>query len=516
MAASRTRRFIGGVSVGYLHTAIVTIVGLWLTPYLLRHLDQHDFGLWLLTAQILFYLGLADVGLVARLPREVALTTGRGGPDVGGALQRLLGETTRLVCWQMPFVAIAGVLTWWLASAKWPTLSGPLGVVLATFVLMFPLRILPSLLQGLQDLTFLGGVHLASWIGGTLLTVALVEKGTGIYALAAGWAFTQIAGAGLAWWRLDRRFPKTLPRRLPPVSFSTGRGYLSRSVWISVSQIAQVLQNGTDLVVIGAVLGPAAVVPYAITGKLITLLANQPQLFMQTALPALSELRASASRERMFDVSTSLSQLLLIASGAIVCVVLLVNGPFVSWWVGADRFAGPGLTALLAIGMLLRHWNVAAVYTLFCFGHERRLAITTALDGLIGFLVMSVLVPRIGIHGAVLGSIAGTVVVSLPSNLRALAREVGVSLATAIRPLWPWFGRFGLAAACVIAATVWLPAQPLSVAALAAVLIALVYAALMLPIALRPPLGALLIPRLSAWLAWVPAVSRRLARQAAP
>ena len=60
------------------------------------------------------------------------------------------------------------------------------------------------------------------------------------------------------------------------------------------------------------------------------------------------------------------------------CVVLTLNEPFVSWWVGPDRFAGSGLTALLVFGMLLRHWNVSAVYTLFCFGHERRLAITTA------------------------------------------------------------------------------------------------------------------------------------------
>ena len=38
----------------------MTIAGLWLTPYLLHHLDQHDFGLWLLTTQMLFYLGLMD------------------------------------------------------------------------------------------------------------------------------------------------------------------------------------------------------------------------------------------------------------------------------------------------------------------------------------------------------------------------------------------------------------------------------------------------------------------------
>ena len=55
------------------------------------------------------------------------------------------------------------------------------------------------------------------------------------------------------------------------------------------------------------------------------MLANQPQLFMQMALPALSELRGSAARDRLFDVSRSMTQLMLLASGAIVAVVLVVN-----------------------------------------------------------------------------------------------------------------------------------------------------------------------------------------------
>ena len=79
LTASRDRSFVGGLSLGYLHTVTVTFVGLWLTPYLLRHLDQHDYGLWLLTVQMLFYLALSDMGVVALLPREVAFTTGRAG-----------------------------------------------------------------------------------------------------------------------------------------------------------------------------------------------------------------------------------------------------------------------------------------------------------------------------------------------------------------------------------------------------------------------------------------------------
>jgi hypothetical protein len=166
--------------------------------------------------------------------------------------------------------------------------------------------------------------------------------------------------------------------------------------------------------------------------------------------------------------------------------------------------------------MLLRHWNVAAVYTLFCFGHERRLALTTAIDGLAGVLAMLVLVPWLGIPGAALGSIVGTVAVSLPANLRALAREEGVSFATAIRPLQPWFVRFASVSAMVLVVTIRWPVPPLATGVFAGCVVAFLYVALMLPVAWRPPLGAMLAPRLQSWLTVLPAVSRRLVRQTLP
>jgi O-antigen/teichoic acid export membrane protein len=511
VAPSRTRRLLGGISLGYLQAALSMVVALWLTPFLLHHLEEHDYGLWLLAAQMLFYLALTDIGLVALVPRDVAFATGRGG-DV----QHLVGETSRIVLWQLPLAAMTGGVMWWVVSAKWPALAGPFALVVATFLLTFRFRIFPAVLQGMQDLAFVAGTQLVGWITGTVLTVVLVDRRLGIGALAAGWAFTQLLVVGLAWWRVVRRFPEALPKRLPPVSRGAARARLGRSIWVSVSQVAQVLVNGTDFLVVGALLGPAAVVPYACTGKLVTILANQPQLFMQMALPALSQLRGSLPRDEMFRVSTSLSQLLLLCSGGIACVVLAANGPFVTWWVGSDRFAGSGLTALLLASMLLRHWNVAAVYTLFCFGHERRLALTTAIDGLSAVLAMFLLVPRLGLYGAALGSIFGTVAVSLPANLRALAREEGVSLRTAIRPLRPWFVRVVPVFATVFAANVALPVPPLVTGAVAGVLVAIAYVAVMMSVALQPPLGTLLAPRLQQWLTVVPGLSRRLAREPLP
>ena len=56
---------------------LTLVVGLWLTPFLLGRIGTHEYGLWLITTQILGYLMLLDLGVVALAPRETAYATGR-------------------------------------------------------------------------------------------------------------------------------------------------------------------------------------------------------------------------------------------------------------------------------------------------------------------------------------------------------------------------------------------------------------------------------------------------------
>jgi O-antigen/teichoic acid export membrane protein len=245
--------------------------------------------------------------------------------------------------------------------------------------------------------------------------------------------------------RVARRFPAAMPRRLSFAGEST-KGYLARSLWVAVSQTAQVLLNGTDVLIIGAVLGPAAVVPYACTGKLIAVLANQPQAILQSAAPALSELRPLGDRARIVQVTSALSQATLAVSGLVACVVLAVNQAFISWWVGSDQFAGIGLTLLMLSGMLVRHFNTTNVYALFCFGYERRLALTTLADGLVTIVAGTAFIGWFGISGGPLAALVGVLAVSVPFNLRGLSAETGITRATLIATLGPWAIRFALVA----------------------------------------------------------------------
>ena len=511
---TRFARFLGGVTVGYINMAVVMLGGLLLTPFFLDRLGQHDYGLWLVGLQILAYLALLDFGVVALLGRATAYATGRaGGIDNATDLPDVIGQTLRLVLWQVPLVAgVAGGM-WLLLPADWAPLQAPIGLVLIGFVVMFPVRALHAVLQGLQDLAFLGRVQLGTWLAGIFVTVTAIVAGGGLLSLALGWVVMQIL-AGTCWaLRLRRGFPGIFPTRLPPFNPKTARRQLGQGFWIIVAQVAQVLLAGTDVVIIGILAGPAAVVPFVCTGKLITVLANQPQLVMQAAGPALSEMRMAETTARLFQVSSALTQAMLMASGAVVCAVLAVNQGFVIWWVGAGQYAGLSLTVLLLLVMLLRHWNTTTSYTLFAFGRERRVALTALMDGVVTLGVSVWLIGELGLIGAPLGSLAGVVLVSLPINLSAVSQETGTTLWVGMRQLWPWFWRFVLLAAgargvatFVLADTFW---------RLAGIVLALlvIYGVTMLRVALRSPMGVYLEPRLSAARAkWVTPVLARLTK----
>lgn len=507
---TRTRRFLGGFATGYAHLIIATLAGLWLTPFFLGHLGQSTFGLWLVGTQIIAYLLLMDFGIVALLPRETAYVTGRTGRQGGPELQALVERALTLAVTQMPLVmAAAGAALLWLPSS-WEPLRAPLAIALGVFVLTFPLRVFQAALTGLQDLTFVARAQLVAWAAGTAVNVWLVVEGYALSALAAGWCLTQVLIITACAARLARVFPGAMPRRLAIGDAGSTRGYLVRSGWVSLSQISQVLLNGTDVVVVGAMLGPAAVVPYACTGKLVAVLANQPQAILQSAAPALSELRSSAPASRLFQVSAALAQATLAVSGLVACVVLAVNAGFVTWWVGAEQFGGVGLTLLFLTAMMIRHFNTTNVYALFCFGMERRLALTGLADGIVTLAMSVGLVAQLGLAGAPLGAMAGMLLVSAPLNVSALSRETGVGRYRLVATLGPWLYRFLALAVVTGLAGAWYRPSSFPVLALMGGSAALLYSVVVLPPLLRSPAGPYLRPLAERWLSPVNLVTSRI------
>jgi O-antigen/teichoic acid export membrane protein len=497
---SRARRFFGGLSLGYSYQALVMVIGLWLTPFLLKHLGARDYGLWLIGLQILSYLMLMDFGVIALLPRETAYATGRAMSGTSGDdLSETIGRTARIVLYQTPLVLLGVLIFWLVMPTSWRAYSGPLLVAMLGFALMFPLRIFQAVLQGLQEMPYLGRLQFVNWSVTTALMIVLVLRGFGLYALAVSWVAGQLLPAALSFYRLRTSFPGVLPKGLPSLPGKELFRSLTSGGWVSVSQIAQVLVSGTDYMIIGKLLGPAAVVPYACTQKLISVLANQPYMIMEMAAPGLSQMKTSESRERIFQACAALTLGMLTVAGLIACVALAVNHSFVNKWLGPSQFGGALLTTLLVGGMLLRHWNTTLVYALFALGHQRRISITTLLDGAVTLAAGAALVWWLGPIGMALGIVVGVSSVSLPGNLNGIARELGVSTFGMIASIWSWIWRFAIVASASAIVGLWWRASVLYIGGVACATGA-VYCAIMLPMIMDSSLRKYLPARItSAW-----------------
>jgi O-antigen/teichoic acid export membrane protein len=510
---TRTRRFLGGVVLGYTHLALVTVVGLWMTPFLLGRLGQHTLGLWLIAQQVLGYLLLMDVGVTALLPRETAFATGRAGGVVAGAeaaldLPHVVARARQAIRWQMPLVVVAALGVWYWMPQGLRVASGPVAVLLAAVVVFFPARVFPAFLQGLQELPFLSRVQIGAWTVNTVATIGLVLAGANLYALVIGWSLGQAVTAGAAWIRISGQYRSSWPRRDVGATWSEVKDYLGQAVWISLAQVAQVFLTGSDMLLVGAVLGANAVVLYSCTGKLAMVLANHPQLIMQAATPALSEMRAGGDRAHLKNTSVALMLAMLTVSGLVGSVVLALNGSFVRWWVGPSQYGGQWLTLLFAVQLIVRHWNITLIYGLFCFGKERRISLTNLADGAASIAVGLVLIRAWGAAGAVLGSLAAVLVISLPLNLVALARETATTPQALVGSLWPWAWRFTLVgSACALLPRYWVPSGvlPMIVAGTA---VTAIYAAVMIQGLVGGPLDEYARPRLiGAMAGWWPTPS---------
>jgi O-antigen/teichoic acid export membrane protein len=473
---ARTRNFMDGVVLNYGYQAVVMTIGLWLTPFLLHHLGQHDYGLWLVGLQSLTYLSLLDLGVIGLLPREVAKASGlvhTGSPP--SILRRLIEDNAVVALWQTPLLAVALVVALSIYQKSHSGAAGPLILILATYGIQFPLRVFFAALEGLQDFAFLGYLQMAAWLAGVGVNVIMVASGMGLYGLALGWAVTQGTIALVSIWRIYARFGEFSPRRLRWLSFGEIRGYLRSGFWVSVSQVTQMLIKGTDVVLIASIQGAAAVVPYSCSSRLQSVLANQPQVILQSAQPGLTQLRTMADRNHLGRVIGALGQAMLTLSGAVGCVILAINEGFVRSWVGPGQYAGTLFTVLITIGMLFRHLNSTAVYTLFCFGKERYLSLIGLADSLCFAILMYVLVRRFGLIGAPLASIISVCISSLPWNIRMLAKVTGLSWRENIRPVTDWALPFSAVATVIALASCYLvPSGYLSCAG-AAILVTAVY-----------------------------------------
>ena len=491
------------------------LVGLWLTPFYIRTLGTDGYGIWLVGLQILTFLLLCDFGIIGVTARDVAQASGLElSEPASKRLAILIGQTVKVVVLQTFLVAAVALAMFLFRPTGTPGLQGPIALVLLAFVLSYPLRIFPVVLQGLQDLKFLGQLRLWLWATGTAIGVILLLLGARYYALAVGWCVQQIGHDLGAFLRMRRIRPDLFSVDFWKKSGAVQLSWFLRGFWVSVGQASIWLIMGTDLLIVARAFGPAAVVIYSCTAKLITVLQNQPQTLAGVALPGLSHMKTSESRERILQATTSLTQAMLLLVGAVFCIVLAINKQFITVWLGARFFGGMMLMALMLLNFLFRQIDYTLAIALFACGYEKMSAIRCLLDGATSVGLALLFVGRFGLVGVALGFLCGVLLVALPIDSFLMTREFKVSVFELVRPYMSFLWRFALVGSLGWAIGNWIGASNWISVALIAVVVGIAYLLVVLPYVWRTPLRgyiqSIATAVASAMRSWIPGWSSGL------
>ncbi len=439
-----------------------SLVAFFLSPFVVRHLGNSAYGLWVLVGSLTGYLGLLDLGVRGAVTRYVAKFYAQANHK----------EASRVVSAALLIFFAAGVL------AIAVSLSVAIFVVslfhipeayettarLVLFLLGFNVAVslisgvFGGVLVGLQRFDLSNAIEMVSTAFRTAAIVLVLSRGKGLVALAlVHLAFAVATGLAYAW-IVFRLYP-ALEIRVAKFDRQHFALIFSFSAYAFLLQVSQNLSLYSNSVVIGAFLPVSAVTFFAIAGNLMNYARGLIGGISTTMTPLASSLEAGEHADdlqRILLKGTRYATLIILP---IALTFMLRGTSFIGLWMGLEYRALSGRVLLiLSVALALAAGNQAATATMLGIS-KHKVLVPVALGEAVSNLALSIaLIHRMGIIGVAWGTTLPSLGVSflfwpgyirrtlrIPIRSYILSRWIRPSIAVvpfavctyAIERLWP-------------------------------------------------------------------------------
>jgi len=400
------------------------LVGIFLSPFIIHHLGDDAFGLWVLIFSITGYYGLFDLGIRSSIIRYVATFSATNDRT---ELNRLI-STALFTYSGIGAVAILITLTgsYYLHSI-FPKISSDFLhtarllflIVGSAVALGFPLGVFGGILEGLQRFYLLNCTSVSATLLRALLIVLALRHSYGLLTVAlitvSMPVLSGLVNAGVVF--------RILPLRINFQNVS--RGSLRRIATYSSSTfiilVASRLRFKTDAMVIGTFVSSAAITYFTIGSRLVDYAGEVVSGLAQIFVPMSSKSDATgdlAGLRRIFVAGNRACALIIFPMAAIL---IILGKSVIEAWMG-PRYVATSYPVMLVlvIPSTLMLAQSASGRTLFGMAKHKSLAIVTLLEGSANLFLSIVLVRRFGIMGDAVGTaipLACTTLFFLPRHL---------------------------------------------------------------------------------------------------
>jgi O-antigen/teichoic acid export membrane protein len=425
----RTSQIIKNILMNWAAFVATIGIGFVMSPFLVRHLGDEVYGVWVLVGSLVGYLGLLDFGITPSTVKYVAEYRALGDQQ---AINRLI--TTSLTVYSfIGFTTLA-------VSAAFAVLFNrifhtPLSfntaaaVVLITglnLALTFPATVFVGVLRGYQRYDLDGSVTTFSIIIRSVLIVVLIWQGYGILALAVvTFAFDILRLFYLI--RCAYKLNAEIAIKREFFDRAELRKLFGYSVFAFLMIVGKRLIFYTDAIVIGIFMSPAAITLYSIANRLVTYLLQVSET-MGVLTPTASDLGARNDQNAIKEMLILSTKYMLLVALPVAAVFFILGDRFIALWMGPEYTGSTFILSILTIAVLAHLLEMPAHTVLLGLGKHKIVALFTLAQAIANLILSLVLVKPYGLEGVALGTTIPTVVFTLVAIVIYFKNYLRVSL----------------------------------------------------------------------------------------
>ncbi|MFZ0955283.1 MAG: polysaccharide biosynthesis C-terminal domain-containing protein [Candidatus Sulfotelmatobacter sp.] len=397
-------------------------VGFFLSPFVLHHLGDDAFGLWILIFSLTGYYGIFDFGIRSSLIRYVSKFQATGDRE---HLARLINTSlfvyTCLGLLLMVPTVLGGyyvdrffhIPTAFLHDAK--ILFFMVGSCIA---LGFPLGMSGGVLEGLQRFYLLNSTNIV----GTLTRAALI-----IYFLHHGYGLLTVAFITMSMPLVMSAIRGVIAQRLVAIPY--GWRYVDRESFKQVANYGSVtfmiivaarLRFKSDAVIIGTFLSAAAITRFSIGSRLVDYAGETVSSVAQIFTPMSSQFHATGDYDGLRKIFISGNRACAFIMFPLAVALIVMGKSVIEAWVGPRYISSYIILLIALIPATLYNAQTTSNRILFGMSMHKALATVVLIEGVSNIILSVALVRPLGIIGDTIGTaipLFCTAVFFLPRHL---------------------------------------------------------------------------------------------------
>ena len=426
-------QILKNVSSSWFSLGVNVVTGFILSPFIVHHLGDEAFGLWILIFSVTGYYGLFDLGIRSSIIRYVAKYSANEEYD---ELNRLVNTAmfsySAIGAIAMSITLIAAhyvssifkIQPEFVGTARWLLL-----MVGASVSLGFPLGVFSGILEGLQRFYVLNFTNITSTILRTVLIIVSLQRGGGLLSVAlitvALPLINQIVNAIVSFRLLCLQIG---PRYINRATLKLIAGYSGTTFLIIIGGR---LRFKTDAMVIGTFLGAAAITFFTIGSRLVDYSSELVSSLAQIFIPMSSQSQAKGDLDGLRKIFVVGNRACAFIIFPITAVLTVLGKSVIEAWMGA-KYVSQSYPVLLVLlyPMTLMLAQSASGRTLWGMAKHRTWAYVVLAEGISNLMLSIILVRPYGIMGDAIGTaipLTCSMILFLP---RHLCNLLGIKLRT--------------------------------------------------------------------------------------